>query len=211
MKHLLKFILSIIAFISLNGCSNSNSNDSNPNSSNCATTDPCYGASGCAYWYPTELDDEWKWNVPLLGITTDFRVKIIGNPVLNNGNTYIESAFVGGTFLTFFNDFCWIYGFRTSNGDLHEYDPDTNSSWLYLPNNPVINQWWIRQEQEWRVVSLNYSLTTPTCSYNNLLKVKVTDPDGTYDYVCFGKGLGIVAQQDQSQNITMYLGGVTIN
>ena len=49
------------------------------------------------------------------------------------------------------------------------------------------------------------------CSYNNLLKVKVTDSNGDYDYVCFGKGLGIVAQLDQSQNITMYLGEVTIH
>ena len=211
MKHFLKFIFFIVAFISLNGCSNDNSNNSNPNSSDCATTDPCRGASGCTYWYPTELSDEWKWNIPTLpGQTTDFRVKIIGNPVLN-GNTYIESAFVGGTVLTFFNDFCWIYGFRTSNGDLYEYDPDTDSSWLYLPNNPVVNQSWMRQGQQWQVVSLNYSLTTPTCSYNNLLKVKVTDSNGDYDYVCFGKGLGIVAQQDQSQNITMYLGEVTIH
>jgi hypothetical protein len=211
MKHLLKFIFFIIAFISLNGCSNDNSNNSNPNSSDCATTDPCRGASGCTYWYPTELSDEWNWIVPTLpGQTTNFRVRIVGNPVLN-GNTYVESRFVGGTLLTFFNDFFWIYGFRNSNGDLYEYDPDTNLSWLYLPNNPVVNQSWIRQGEQWKVVSLNFSLTTPTCSYNNLLKVKVTDTDGTYNYVCFGKGLGIVAQLDESSSITMYLGGVTIN
>jgi hypothetical protein len=211
MKYLLKFIFFIIAFISLNGCNNDNSNNSNPNSSDCATTDPCRGASGCTYWYPTELSDEWNWIVPTLpGQTTNFRVRIVGNPVLS-GNTYIESRFVGGTFLTFFNDFFWIYGFRNSNGDLYEYDPDTNSSWLYLPNNPVVNQSWTRQGEEWKVVSLNYSLTTPTCSYNNLLKVKVTDSNGDYDYVCFGKGLGIVAQLDQSLSITMYLGGVNIH
>jgi hypothetical protein len=211
MKHLLKFIFSIIAFISLNGCSNDNSNNSNPNSSDCATTDPCRGASGCTYWYPTELSDEWKWIVPtLLGQTTDFRVRI-GQDTVINGNTYITSSFVGGTLLTFFNDFFWIYGFRNSNGDLYEYDPDTNLSWLYLPNNPVVNQSWIRQGEQWKVVSLNFSLTTPTCSYNNLLKVKVTDTDGTYNYVCFGKGLGIVAQLDESSSITMYLGEVTIN
>ena len=211
MKHLLKFIFFIIAFISLNGCSNDNSNNSNPNSSDCATTDPCRGASGCTYWYPTELSDEWNWIVPTLpGQTTNFRVRMVEDTVIN-GNTYFTSRFVGGTFLTFFNDFCWIYGFRNSNGDLYEYDPDTDSSWLYLPNNPVVNQSWIRQGQQWQVVSLNYSITTPICSYNNLLKVKVTDSNGDYDYVCFGKGLGIVAQLDQSSSITMYLGGVTIH
>jgi hypothetical protein len=210
MKHLLKFIFSIIVFISLNGCSNDNSNNSNPNSSDCATTDPCRGASGCAYWYPTEFSDEWNFFIDVLGQTTNFRVRMVDNTVIN-GNTYFTSRFVGGTILTNFNDFCWIYGYRNSNGDLYEYDPATDSSWLYLPNDPVVNQSWIRQEQQWQVVSLNYSLTTPTCSYNNLLKVKVTDTDGTYDYVCFGKGLGIVAHLDQSLSITSYLGEVNIH
>ena len=207
MKHLLKFILSIFAIITLIGCSN---NSSNSNTIDCATTDPCNGASECPYWYPTEISDEWNFFVDILGQTTNYRVRIVGNTVIN-GNTYINSSFVGGTTLTYLNDFCWIYGFRESNGDLYEYDPDTNSSWLYLPNNPVVNQSWIRQDQQWQVISLNYSLTTPTCSYNHLLKVKVTDPDGSYDYVCFAKGLGIVAQLDQNSSIVTYLGEVNIH
>lgn len=135
MKHLLKFIFSIIAFISLNGCSNDNSNNSNP-SSDCATTDPCRGASGCAYWYPTEFSDEWNFFIDVLGQSTNFRVRMVDNTVIN-GNTYFTSRFIGGTILTNFNDFCWIYGYRNSNGDLYEYDPATDSSGLYLPNDPV--------------------------------------------------------------------------
>lgn len=208
MKYFLKFIFFIIAFISLNGCSNNNSN--NLNSSDCATIDPCQGSSECPYWYPTELSDEWNFFIDILGQTTNFRVRIVEDTVIN-GNTYFTSNFVGGTILTNFNDFCWIYGYRDSNGDLYEYDPETDTSWLYLPNNPIVNQSWIRQGEQWQVVSLNYSLTTPTCSYNNLLKVKVSDSDGTYDYVCFAKGLGIVAQLDEDSNILSYLGGVNIH
>lgn len=210
MKHLLKFFFFINAFISLNGCSNDNSNNSNLNSSDCATTDPCRGASGCPYWYPTEFSDEWNFFIDILGQTTNYRVRIVEDTVIN-GNTYFTSRFVGGTILTNFNDFCWIYGYRNSNGDLYEYDPATDSSWLYLPNHPVVNQSWIRQGQQWQVVSLNYSITTPICSYNNLLKVKVTDSNGDYDYVCFGKGLGIVAQLDGSSTIVSYLGEVNIH
>ena len=170
-------------------------------------TDPCNEVATCPTWYPVEIGNEWKWN-SLLG---SFRVRITGDTTMN-GKTYFTSRFVGGTILTFLNEWCWIYGYITPNGDLREYDPDSGRDWLYLPSSPVVGQSWLRNDSQWEVLSVNETLQTPACNYTSLLKVQITDTnDGSIDYGYFGKGLGLIyAVSSTNPSVSYYLQDVDL-
>ncbi len=185
----------ILISLMLGGCQSSSKEDS----TGPYHTDPCKTSSS-NYWYPFSVGDEWKWNMNTSGLFDgSFRVRVTKGPVVN-GRAYVSSEFDDASVLSAFNDFCWIYGYVTASGDLREYDPETGYDGLYLSYRPFVGQQWIRQGQQWKVVSINASLKTPFCSYTGLLKTEIDNQD----YAYYAKGVGLVAVQDKASGEISY-------
>ncbi len=90
--------------------------------------------------------------------------------------------------------------YRNENGSLFSYDQDKKDEYLQLSSNTTPGYSWVDQDKLWRytVIDTTSSLSTPYCSFTNLLNLKA-EPMGkekkeysAYYNLLYKRGIGLV-------------------
>ncbi|MBI1288516.1 MAG: hypothetical protein GC178_13175 [Flavobacteriales bacterium] len=197
--------LLMIGVISVVGFSTSCNNDSEVPQDPTPANVLCDG-NGSTSFFPLAADNVWTYsgvttttktvtNVETVGGEQQFTVNVHGL------NTYTEVYNVG------------------ANGDVFFHSPGDSgldSTYLYVPANPTLNQEWsytisfdghIRR----KITSLTATITTSHCTYENCVEVKSYDGTGDYLYAHYYKeGVGLV-KIDYGLTTDNVLTSVTLN
>ena len=182
-------LLVITFFVVLfTNCKKSNDDTTtNPPVNNNSNNTPnvlCDG-NGASVYYPLRSGNAWTyqstmWSQTMLTITgtTTFGAHVYYVFDDNNGFMYLNSLYLRED---------------SANHNIYRYDNNsTYTEYLEVPNNPAVNQSWsIENGKTRKVISLNASYHTGSCSYSGLLQIK----RDSYTYY-YKKGLGLVARID---------------
>ena len=89
--------------------------------------------------------------------------------------------------------------FREGEKYYYSRDKETHLETIEMPKDPIVNESWLESDSSWRyeVKSINATLKTPTCKYENLIMIEAEQLTGRdknnkypkyYNYYARGKG-----------------------
>ncbi len=89
----------------------------------------------------------------------------------------------------------YTYYRKDSNGDIYEYNTRNSIEYLLIPASPVVNQSWAVGTDTRRVISLNATITTGSCTYSGLLQINEYFQSGNlYHSTYYKPGVGRVSK-----------------
>lgn len=177
--------------IPVQGCTNPTATNYNPDAEeddgSCTYIPPvdtlCEG-NGSSSYLPLALNNSWQYSVSTGGPKT---ITVVGIATFNSID-YFHLTHTPGT------DDYWRVA---PNGDVYDYENNTNEERLLVPANPVLNQQWpLFNNVSRKVTLLNDSVFTAGCTWRNCIRIVQMDQNGTVLVVDnYKKGIGLVKRE----------------
>jgi hypothetical protein len=190
----MKFKSATIALIIIILSSCKKESDPAPSTGNTSTTltDVCNSGGTGPYW-PIKIGN--KWNL-VLGVWGEIAINIKKDTVINN-KTYLQLESISGFGVQY------AYTRVDPSGTIFSFDSDSLEKGSFaeevdLPADIQVGKTWIDLDNEThKIVSLSGTITTPLCTYNNLLQIDIFKQSEStpHQREFYKKGVGPVATQ----------------
>jgi hypothetical protein len=151
----------------------------------------CNGNGGTSF-YPLALNNSWHYNDPG---EAEFTNTISSTATFGTTVYYKIDNSQGGS----------LYLRQAANGDLMAYNTTLASEYLYLPNNPIVNQTWVYPLQgaaTRKVLNTNVNVSTPSCNYSNCVQIQHYDAGGNPGAVMYyRRAVGMVTTDELNPGV----------
>jgi hypothetical protein len=208
-KVFFSLVLGLALFTS---CSKKPSNNTTSTTGGTTTTPTvlCDGKTGNTSYYPLASGDIWVYILTVGKETHTVKSKT----AVFNSKTYFDISVLDSP-NTPTDEF---YRVDTA-GNIYYFNLGTDSEYLFIPANPVVNQSWrypvgyplSNSFGTRKITALNYGLTNNYCTYSGLIQIEeFTQNAGFIESYYYKKGLGLVARRNNStvndnlSSVTLY-------
>ena len=169
--------------------------DSIPNNG----TDTLCDGIGSTSYYPLALGNKWSYSGGITGSNTS----TVQQMTTQNSVVYFMIDQIVGA----------EYYYRVApNGDIYELSlPSTEA--LVVPANPTVNQQWNSfNSTTKKVISLNETVSTPSCTYSGCLYImKYSSSGAPSSEIYYKSGIGLVKSVSISGGYTTNLSDIELN